>query len=599
MPSVKSEITIPLDSNVLLRKKRGIKRTLLAVPGLLKKKIAILGGSTTAEIKDILEIFLLDAGIEPEFYESDYNQYYQVIMFENAALKAFAPDVIFIHTTQVNIRNFPSIADSDAAVARKIDDEFTLLRGLWERIKTDYGCTIIQNNFELPFSRPLGNLDFSDIHGKTHFIAALYQKIACYAQDNTHFLVHDIHYLSSWIGLEKWHNRKDWHSYKYAMGLNCVPTFAQNLAAIVKAVFGKTKKALILDLDNTLWGGIIGDDGVHQIKIGSGSAIAEAYTEFQQYVRDMRDRGIILAVASKNDLHNAKEGFEHPDSTLRFDDFVSFQANWDPKSSNIHRIAGEANIGLDSMVFVDDNPAERELVRQQVPGIVAPEMGDDIVNYVAIIDKSGLFEATRILADDRNRHQFYKQNTTRAEQVSQFHDYGEYLTSLGMSAQIRPFDLANLERVTQLINKTNQFNLTTRRYTLSEVEDLIEGAESVAMYGRLSDKFGDNGLITAVIGHLEAETLHINLWIMSCRVLKRGMEFALFDELVRRASACGIKTIVGQYMKSAKNNMVSGLYRDLGFDRVSGAESADSQWVYQIPSAYQKKNSYIEVNNES
>jgi len=599
MSAISSSFTIPIDANLLLRKKKAIRRTLLTESGLLKKKIAILGGSTTAEIKDILEIFLLNSGIEPEFYESDFNQYYEEIMFENAALKAFSPDVVFIHTTQVNIRNFPSLSDNDDSVERKLTDEFNLLEGMWERLKAEYGCTIIQNNYELPFARPLGNLDFSDIHGKTHFVAALNQKMARYAQVNTNFLVHDIHYLSSWIGLEKWHNRKDWYSYKYALGLDCIPAFAQNLASILMAVFGKSKKALILDLDNTLWGGVIGDDGVHQIKIGTGSALAEAYTDFQTYVREMRDRGIILTVASKNDLQNAKDGFAHPDSTLRFDDFASFQANWDPKSSNIRKIALEVNIGLDSMVFVDDNPAERELVRQQVPEIVVPEVGDDIDKYIALLDKSGLFEATRISAEDRGRHQFYQQNVTRAEQSLQFHDYGEYLASLCMSAQILPFDTASLERVTQLINKTNQFNLTTRRYTLSEVGSVIESRSHVALHGRLSDKFGDNGLITAVIGNIVADVLYIDLWVMSCRVLKRGMEFAVFDELVRRAIGLGVKTISGEYLKTAKNGMVSVLYRDLGFEKVSGAEGADSRWTYSVPSDYKGKNSYIKVNYES
>lgn len=599
MSVISSSFTIPIDPNFLLRKKKAIKRTLLTEPGLLKKKIAILGGSTTAEIKDILELFLLESGIAPEFYECDFNQYFEEIMFENAALKAFAPDVVFIHTTHVNIRNFPALPDSEETVARKLQDEIDLLEAMWERLKAEYGCTIIQNNYELPFARPLGNLDFSDLHGKTHFIAALNQHIARHAQENTHFLVHDIHYLSSWIGLEKWHNRQDWYAYKYALGLDCIPAFAQNLAAILKALFGNSKKALVLDLDNTLWGGVIGDDGVNQIKIGSGSALAEAYTDFQAYVRDLRDRGIILTVASKNELQNAKEGFAHPDSTLRFDDFASFQANWDPKSASIRTIARDVNIGLDSMVFVDDNPAERELVRQQVPEIVVPEMGDNIVQYIALLDKSGLFEATRISAEDRSRHQFYQQNATRAEQSSQFHDYGQYLASLSMHAHILPFDTANLERITQLINKTNQFNLTTRRYTQAEVAGLIDNPQHVALHGRLSDKFGDNGLITAMVGRLAADVLHIELWIMSCRVLKRGMEFAMFDELVRRASALGATTITGAYIKTAKNDMVSALYRDLGFELAGGAEGADSHWTYSVRPTYQDKNSYIKVNHES
>ena len=277
-------LDIPIDPLYILRKKKSLKRMLTKQCGLLNKRIAILGGSTTAEIRDILEIFLLEGGIEPEFYESGYNQYYQELAFDNDPLKRFAPDIIFIHTTGVNIQNYPSLSDTREDVKKKLDDELAVFSQLWDRASAIYGCPIIQNNFENPFLRPLGNLDFSDYRGKTSYVRALNERIAAYAQNNPNFYVHDIHYLSAWLGLERWFNRKDWYSYKYALAFECIPAFAHNLSAIIKAIFGKTKKALVLDLDNTLWGGVIGDDGPDQIKIGNDSAVGEAHSELQTYL---------------------------------------------------------------------------------------------------------------------------------------------------------------------------------------------------------------------------------------------------------------------------------------------------------------------------
>ena len=244
---MKSSINIPIDPLHILRKKKSLQRLLIQKSGLLKKRIAILGGSTTAEIRDILEIFLLEGGIEPEFYESGYNQYYQELAFDNDPLKCFAPDVIFIHTTGVNIQHYPSLSDTREDVKKKLDAELAVYNQLWDRASAIYGCPIVQNNFENPFLRPLGNLDFSDYRGKTSYVRALNERIAAYAQENPNFYVHDIHHLSAWLGLERWFNRKDWYSYKYALAFECIPAFAQNLSAIIKAIFGKTKNALVLD----------------------------------------------------------------------------------------------------------------------------------------------------------------------------------------------------------------------------------------------------------------------------------------------------------------------------------------------------------------
>lgn len=588
---------IPIDPQHILRKKKSLKRLLTQQDGLLKKRIAILGGSTTAEIRDILEIFLLEGGIEPEFYESEYNQYYQELAFDNEKLKRFSPDVIFIHTTGVNILNFPTLADTKKDVEKKQNEEFSSFTNLWQRAYATYGCPIIQNNFENPYLRPLGNLDFSDYRGKTSYIRSLNEKIAAYAQENPNFYVHDIHHLSSWLGLEKWYDRKAWYSYKYAMAFECIPAFAQSLSAIVRSIFGRAKKALVLDLDNTLWGGVIGDDGADQIKIGNDTAAGEAHWELQAYLRQLRDRGILLTVSSKNDFQNAREGFNHPHTVLKFEDFAAFQVNWEPKSENIKTIANQVNIGIDSLVFLDDNPSERELVKQQVPEVTVPDVGDDIAKYASIIDRSGLFEPISISNEDLNRAHYYEANTARTEQQSQHLDYGKYLDSLEMSADITPFETKNLDRVTQLTNKTNQFNLTTRRYTNAEIETIVQNPNMIGLSGRLKDKFGDNGLISVVIGVLNGHRVDIDLWLMSCRVLKRDMELAMFDELVAIARRCGATEIFGRYLPTKKNGMVADLYSNLGFENIKTLDDGETHWSYSIPSEAFNFNTHIKVKN--
>ncbi len=588
-------LDIPIDPQHILRKKKSLKRLLMQQGGLLKKRIAILGGSTTAEIRDVLEIFLLEGGIEPQFYESVYNQYYQELAFDNEALKRFAPDIIFIHTTSVNIQKFPSLADTPEDVRKQLDDDLAAYNHMWGRAAAIYGCPIIQNNFENPFLRPLGNLDFSDYRGKTNYVRALNDRIATYAQENPNFYVHDINHLSAWLGLERWFNRKDWYSYKYAFAFECIPAFAQNLSAIIKAIFGKTKKALVLDLDNTVWGGVIGDDGADQIKIGNDTAVGEAHWELQDYLRQLRDRGVLLTVASKNDFQNAREGFNHPHMVLKFEDFAAFQANWEPKSQNIKKIANQVSLGIDSLVFLDDNPSERELVKQQVPEVTVLNLGDDIAKYAAILDRSSLFEPIIISNEDLSRASYYEANATRNEMKLQFLDYGKYLDTLEMSAKILPFERKHLDRITQLTNKTNQFNLTTRRYTNAEIEAIAEDPNMIGLSGQLTDKFGDNGLISVVIAARRGHQVEIDLWLMSCRVLKRDMELAMFDELVARAKRVGATEVVGKFLPTKKNGMVADLYRDLGFENIKTLDDGETHWRFTIPLEVALMNSHIKV----
>lgn len=587
-------LNYPFDPNLLLRKKKAIRRDLIINPDLIDKKIAILGGSTTAEVKDMIELFLLNGGIKPIFYESDYNRYFEDIMFPNIKLKDFAPDIIYIHTSVVNITQYPAIRDSQENVQSLITNEVERFTGLWDTIASEYACPIIQNNFELPHYRILGNLDSYDIHGRTNFITQLNQRFSEEGQKRQSLHINDINYLAAWIGLEKWYDKNSWYSYKYAMSVETIPYLANSVTSIIKAIFGKSKKCLVLDLDNTVWGGVIGDEGMPGIKIGKETAVGEAFTEFQEYIKGLKERGVILAVCSKNDEAAAKEGLAHPDSVLKLNDFSSFKANWEAKDYNIREISTQLNIGIDSIVFIDDNPVERDLIRSQESLIAIPEFNQSVTNYINILDKTGYFESVSISFDDLERNSFYAGNAARDELKGRFKNYDEFLKSLDMVAEINSFQSVYLDRITQLTNKTNQFNLTTRRYTFNEIEAIASNPSYIKLYGRLTDKFGDNGLISVMIGIIKGSELHIDLWLMSCRVFKRGMEIAMFDQFVAEARLREIKTIIGYYFFSPKNSIVKDLFSDIGFEKVRIEDNLNSVWSLDV-CEYSEKNQFISV----
>ena len=461
----------PLDVTKLLRKKKSIKKDLLINGNFIEKNIAILGGSTTSEIKNILELFLLKNGIRPNFYESEYNTYYEDALFGNDELDKFNPDIIYIHTTNQNIIKYPEVSDSSQDIDTFLSNEIQRYKSIWGSL-SKFDCAIIQNNFDYTDNRSLGNLDCYDIHGKTYFINKLNDEFSLNGREINNLYINDINYLSSYIGLKYWFDRSLWHQAKYALSMDSIPELAFSISKIINSILGKSKKCLVLDIDNTCWGGVIGDDGLHGIHIGTETAVAESYTVFQKYAKELKERGITLAVCSKNDFVNAKEGFTHPDSILKFDDFTSFKANWDPKHQNIQDIAKEINIGIDSLVFIDDNPVERDIVFSQIPSVSVPDVGADVVNFIRHIDRNGYFEPISLSQDDVNRSQYYKDNKKRVSEQATFQSYGEFLVSLEMTAEIKSFSPIYLDRITQLTNKTNQFNLTTKRYTAGEIESI-------------------------------------------------------------------------------------------------------------------------------
>ena len=593
------ELEYPFDAEQILMKKKSLRRRLLEQEEVrTPKKIAILGGSTTTDIRKMLELFLLNAGIAPTFYESEYAQYWQDVMFDNPELAAFAPDLIYIHTSTRNLKEFPTVRQSEAGIDAMLESAYRPFEQMWEKIASVYHCPIIQNNFEPPFYRLLGNADASDVHGKRNFVLRLNERFYAYARTHENFFIQDIDFLASCYGLQKWADPYYWHMYKYALCVPAIPELAYNLGNIIKSIYGKNKKALVLDLDNTLWGGIVGDDGPENIEIGQETSTAQLYSEFQHYLKEHQDLGVLLTVDSKNDAENALAGLQRPDSVLHPDDFLVIKANWEPKDRNLVQIAQELNIGTDSLVFVDDNPAERHIVKEQVPEAAVPEMTTP-EHFIPILDRAGYFEVTGLSEDDRRRGEMYRANAARTRQQAAFGDYREYLISLEMKAEIRPFHPMYMSRIAQLTNKSNQFNLTTRRCSQAEMEKIAQNPGYITLYGKLEDRFGDNGVVSVIFGHTdEADPtkFRIDLWLMSCRVLKRDMEFAMMDTLAAACAQRGITDIYGYYYPTAKNRMVKDFYALQGFEKITEGPDGNAVWHLDIGSGYEKKNHVIAVN---
>ena len=588
------ELSYPFDSGYIMKNKKKLRRILLSDGRpRFRKKIAFLLGSTADDIIKVTELFLLDMGIECEFYKSEYNRFWEDGVFDNPELETFAPDIIVIHTTNRNVRYYRfdmSLGRQD--INDMLEDEFERFRTLWESLKSKYNCPVIQNNFEMPLYRVLGNRDVWDFHGFGNFLTRLNMRFYEYASSHESFYINDINYLSAQCGLEKWADPSYWYMYKYALNVEFIPELALNIANIIKSVFGRNKKAIITDLDNTLWGGVIGDDGAEGIETGSETASGECFCEFQEYIKMHKQIGVVMGVNSKNDYDNAIAGLEHPDVALKPDDFAVIKANWNPKSINIEETASELNLLPESFVFLDDNPAEREIVTAQT-GAVSPCL-DVNHEYIRTVDRNGYFEVTSLSEDDLKRNDMYMADKQRRDTSKKFESYDDYLKSLDMKAVIHSFEASDMARVTQLTNKSNQFNLTTKRYTQNEIEAAAQDDSRITLCGRLEDKFGSYGIVSVMIGKIDNDIMDVELWLMSCRVLRRGMEYAMMDNLIKKAREKGVKIIRGHYCKTAKNNMVKDLYGEMGFDKVSENEYGDSKWTTETAKQH-KLNYFIDV----
>lgn len=583
----------PIDAAMLIQKKRKIIKEQKLKTYSIKIKLAILGGSTTNEVSDQIELFLRNYGIDVEIYQSEYGKYWEDAIFGITELVSFKPDIVFIHTNWRNIQNFPEANDSIKEVERKLSVEYERFHEMWISLENNIGCPIIQNNFERPNYRLLGNRDIWDERGRSNFLFSMNNKFYQFARETNNFYINDIEYLSSNFGLDNWNDSTSWYMYKYCLNVKAIPYLANSVARIIKSIYGKNKKLLALDLDNTLWGGVIGDDGIDKIAIGPEMPTGQIYSDFQLYCKQLKQIGVILAINSKNDRENAILGLNHPYAVLHEEDFVSIKANWNNKDANLIELANEMSLGSDSFVFVDDNPVERDIVSKHVSGCVVPQI-DKPENYIRYIDENGYFETTVFSNEDSNKTEMYKAKAAAQKEVAQFRDYDDYLDSLSMKAIFTSFNTNNIQRVSQLTNKSNQFNLTTLRCTESDIEEMSTNNNWITVSAKLIDKFADNGIVSVVAGEIEEKCLHIRLWLMSCRVLKRTLEDALMDYVIEQANNRNLNSIIGYYFPTSKNKMVKEFYKKMGFKKTH--EDVDGNSIWKLPVAdYTKRNKHIEM----
>ena len=456
-------------------------------------------------------------------------------------------------------------AASREAASGKVEQAFQQLRQTIEGLRPWISSAILVQTVAAPLEPLFGSFDRLEPGSPLSMIAAFNRRIADWAEEGSVVLV-DVAHLAECVGLETWDDPGHWHASKLGFSPSLLPVYADLVARTMGAIRGLSRKCLVLDLDNTLWGGVIGDDGVGGIVLGQGSAVGEAYLAIQRMVLALRARGVVLAVCSKNEEANARAPFrEHPDMLLREDHIAVFQANWTDKAANLRAIAETLNIGIDALVFLDDNPAERLQVRRELPLVAVPELPDDPALYPRTLAAAGYFEAVSFSKEDRERAEMYQTNAQRVAALGVSGDIAAYLASLDMVCTINFVDDVAKARVAQLINKSNQFNLTTRRYSESELVAATRDPDRHVAQVRLVDRFGDNGIIAVLIADKTPDAWEIDTWLMSCRVLGRRVEEACLGHLAAAARRAGARALVGRYVPSAKNGMVRDLYPKLGF----------------------------------
>jgi FkbH-like protein len=550
--------------------------------GLEPLKLALLATGTVDHILPVLKARLVVAGYRPTIFTPSFDTVVQTIHDPASDLYGFQPDVVWImtsgHDIDLSVAAGADPAAADAAVAAAVAE--TLSHA--ETVKARAGALVIVNNADDPLERGLGQIDAAAPWGRLSLLRRYNQELARALPAGA--LVFDLAGVAAEFGLKAWHDRRFWFHSKHQFAFDAYGRVAHLFARLVVGARGRSAKCLVLDLDNTLWGGVIGDAGVEGIELGDGPD-GEAFMAFQAFAKRLSQRGVLLAVCSKNEMEAAQAPFlNHPDMQLKLGDIVSFKANWRNKAENITAIAQELNIRRDALVFVDDNPVERDLVRSLAPDVWVPEMPEDPAEYVDALDAMRYFEAVSFSSEDAQRTALYVENKKRDDFRSGFEDLDGYLKSLAMQAIVAPMTGLGFKRAVQLVNKSNQFNLTGARLAEGDAEARLARPETAAMTFRLMDRFGDNGLISVVIGEAEAGVFTIDTWVMSCRVLARGMEDFILAEILRRAEALGCREVIGVYRDSGRNGLVKGLYERLGFSPAGGAEG-ETRWRLTLPAA--------------
>jgi FkbH-like protein len=555
-----------------------------------KLKLALLSDAATQRFVPLLRALFHRRGVDAQIYEAPFDAIELDAYNPSSGLYRFQPDAIAILNAVQALRAAvdrwqESPAAYPAVAAARIVK-------VWDALQTHSRAVIVQSNFVLPYERFFGNFDHKAPESFYSVVAALNGAIVEAARLRHGVLINDLEAVASWLGRRHWFDERLWDMAKYPCALDAMPLAARNLVNIVMATRGHIVKCVVVDLDNTLWGGVIGDDGLEGIQL-SEHGEGQAFFRLQHFLRGLVRRGVLLAVCSKNDMANALLPFEkHPSMVLRRDDVAVFLADWNDKAGNLRKISETLNIGLDSMVFLDDNPFERELVRRLAPEVTVPELPEDPADYVREISRLNLFETSSFSAEDSRRAELYRQEAARRQSQAEFASIEEFLASLEMRIAVARFDRFHLPRIAQLMQRSNQFNLTTRRLTETECQALMNDPCVIPLYATLADRLGGHGLVSVVVLDRGAHGLAIRDWLMSCRVLGRGVEQFLMNSVFEEARRLGLHAVTGEFIPTAKNGMVKDFFARFGFTKVAEDAGGATRWSLET-AAYQPRPTLI------
>jgi FkbH-like protein len=549
-------------------------------------RLAVLSNSTMDLIVPAMVASAARHRIALEVIQPSYDQVVQEALTPDSRVNSSKPDAVLM---ALDYRALPlklSLGDAEAAAAA-VHAAMGYLQTLRGGIKATSNAVCVFQTFVPPVEGLFGSLDRALPGTRKSLIATINRELCEYVRSTGDVLL-DVAGLAECVGTANWHNARQWNIAKFAFAEELIPLYAEHVARTLASLRGKSRKVLVLDLDNTVWGGVIGDDGLEGIQIAQGDARGEAHLAVQRMALDLRQRGVVLAVSSKNTDEVARMPFEkHPEMLLRLEHIAVFQANWNDKATNIQAIATELSLGLDSIVFLDDNPVERGLVRQLLPQVAVPELPADEAYYAQTLAAAGYFEAVTFAGEDLKRAAFYQDNAKRVSLQKQAGGVDAYLASLDMTITFQPFDAIGRARIVQLINKSNQYNLTTRRYTDPEVVDVENDPEVFTLQVRLADIFGDNGMICVVICRPgSSDVWEIDTWLMSCRVLGRKVEQMVLREMLEHARAAGIYKLVGAYRPTEQNKLVIDHYPKLGFTKVVEDDTGVTCWELLVDAAH-------------
>ena len=554
-------------------------------------RLALLGSYTTGQLATLLWVAALRFGVRLVIHEAPYGQYRQELLDPASATYAFDPDLILVavHAGELALPRFSASPADDVAA------EVARWQSLWGTAGERSRATIVQHLFAAPPGAPFGHLGATLPGTRAVMTQAVNGRLAASAPGNV--AVVDCERLAALIGKHRWFDARYWHLAKQAVALDALPLLARHTAAVIASRLGLGKKCLVLDLDNTLWGGIVGEDGLRGLRLGD-TAEGEAFQAFQEAVLALKERGVILAVSSKNNDADAREVFErHEAMRIGLDDIAVFVADWRPKPEQLRSIADALDVGTDALVFVDDNPAEREAVRRLLPEVDVVTLPADPAGYVDALADYLLFEPASFTAEDAQRTHHYKARSAAAAAASSAETIEDFYRSLEMRAVVAPFRHDNLARVAQLVGKTNQFNVTTKRHSAAALAAFGGDPVCVDLTFRLRDRFADHGLIAVVVAFEQPDGLEIDTWLMSCRVIGRSLEDTTMQELCRAAAERGLTEIRGTYVPTAKNGLVRDLFARLGFEHVAENDGT-TEWIYDLASKPAVTNEFIDVARE-